>query len=101
MLNVSSMNTVQSGRSLLTVVEAAFPSHPAVYLSNHAVPLAIDVLSVPPVGHQVKVVGETHDFGQPLEDVDAEAFAAVLQRSTSLHHQTETTTWLQEGCNQK
>lgn len=63
-----------------------------IYLSNHAVPLSVDVLAVPPVGHQVKVVGETDDFCQTLQDVDAEPFAAVLQGATSLHHQTETTT---------
>lgn len=47
---------------------------------------------MPPVGHQVKVVGETHTFGQLLEDVDAKAFAAVLHGPASLHHQAEETT---------
>lgn len=62
------------------------------YLSNHAVPLPVNVLSMPPVGHQVKVVGETHTFGQLLEDVDTKAFAAVLHGPASLHHQAEETT---------
>lgn len=61
--------------------------HP--HLSHHAVPLPIDVLPVPPVGHQVKVVGETHNLCQPLEDIDAETFAAVLHGSAALHHQAE------------
>lgn len=62
------------------------------YLSNHAVPLSIDVFSVPSIGHEVKVVGKTHNFCQPLEDIDAEAFAAVLLGPSSLHPQTERTT---------
>lgn len=74
-------------------LQIIFPFGSAIYLSDHAVPLAVDVLSVPAVGHQVKVVGETHYFRQSLQDVDAEAFAAVLEGSASLHHQTETTTW--------
>lgn len=66
------------------------------YLSNHAVPLSIDVFSVPSIGHEVKVVGKTHNFCQSLEDVDAEAFAAMLQGPGSLHPQTGTTTWERE-----
>lgn len=61
------------------------------HLSDHAIPLPINVLSMPPVGHQVKVVGETHNFCQSLEDVDAEPFAAVLHGPVGIHHQTEET----------
>lgn len=66
------------------------------YLSNHAVPLSINVFSVPSIGHEVKVVGKTYNFCQPLEDIDAEAFAAVLLGPSSLHPQTERTTWEKE-----
>lgn len=66
------------------------------YLSNHAVPLSIDVFSVPSIGHEVKIVGKTYNFCQPLEDIDAEAFAAVLLGPSSLHPQTERTTWEKE-----
>lgn len=59
------------------------------YLSHHAVPLAVDVLPVPPVGHQVKVIGEAHNFGQSLEDVYAESFAAVLHGPGAVQQQTE------------
>lgn len=62
----------------------------ATHLSNHAVPLPINVFSMPPIGHEVKVVGKTHNFRQSLEDVDAKAFAAVLHGPRALHHQTET-----------
>lgn len=58
------------------------------HLSDHAVPLSIDVLSMPPIGHQVQVIGETHNLCQSLEDVDAEAFAAVLHGPGAIHHQT-------------
>lgn len=61
------------------------------YLSDHAVPLPVDVLAVPAVGHQVQVVGEAHDLGQPLQHVDAEAFAAVLHGPGAVHHQAEGT----------
>lgn len=47
-------------------------------LSDHAVPNAVDFLAVLPVGDEVKVVGEAHDLGQPLQDVDAEALAALF-----------------------
>lgn len=61
------------------------------HLSNHAVPLPVNVLPVPSVGHQVQVVGEAHNFGESLEDVDAEAFAAVLHGPGAVHHQAEDT----------
>lgn len=48
---------------------------------------------MPPVGHQVKVVGEAHDLGQTLQDVNAEAFAAVLHGYGTFHHQTEAMRW--------
>lgn len=44
---------------------------------------------MPPIGHQVEVIGETHYFGQSLEDVDAEPFAAVLHGPGAIHHQAE------------
>lgn len=62
----------------------------ATHLSNHPVPLPINVFSMPPIGHEVKVVGKTHNFRQSLEDVDAKAFAAVLHGPCALNHQTET-----------
>ena len=44
---------------------------------------------MPPIGHQVEVIGETHYFSQSLEDVDAEPFAAVLHGPGAIHHQAE------------
>lgn len=54
------------------------PRRDATCLSDHAVPNAVDLLPVLPVGDEVKVVGEADDLGQPLEDVDAEALAALF-----------------------
>lgn len=48
------------------------------YFPNHAIPLVVDLLPVLPVGHQVEVVGELDGLGEFLQDVDAEAFAALL-----------------------
>lgn len=59
------------------------------YLSHHAVPDAINLLPVFPIGDQVEVVGEAHDPGQALEDVDAEALAALLHRGHPLLKGTE------------
>lgn len=53
-------------------------------LPNHAVPNPINFLPVLPIGHQVKVVGEADNLGQSLEDVDAEALAALLHGSHAL-----------------
>lgn len=47
-------------------------------LSDHAVPLSVYVLAMSAVGDQVEVISKADDLGQPLEDVDAETFAAVL-----------------------
>lgn len=58
------------------------------HLSDHAVPLPVNVLPVPAVSHQVKVVGEAHNLSQAFQHINAEAFAAVLHGSCSLHHQT-------------
>lgn len=50
-------------------------------LPDHAIPLPITPpLPMSAIGHQVEVIGEAHYFGQSLEDVNAEAFAAVLRR---------------------
>lgn len=55
------------------------------HLSHHAVPHIVDLLAVLPVGHQIKVVGELHVPSDFLQDVDAEAFAALFNvRSSSL-----------------
>lgn len=62
------------------------------HLSDHAVPLAVNVLAMSPVGDQVEVIGEAYDLGQPLQDVDAEPFAAVLHGHGALHHQTDART---------
>lgn len=51
---------------------------------------------MPSVGHEVKVVGETYNLCQPLEHIDAEAFAAVLLGPVSLHPQTGRTMWEKE-----
>lgn len=49
-------------------------------LPDHAIPLPITPpLPMSAIGHQVEVIGEAHYFGQSLEDVNAEAFAAVLR----------------------
>lgn len=58
------------------------------HLPDHPIPLSVYVLPMPAIGHQVKVIGETHNFCQSLEDVDAEAFAAVLHGVYAFQHHT-------------
>lgn len=53
------------------------------HLSHHAVPHVVDLLAMLPVGHQVQVVGELDVPGDLLEDVDAEALAALLDVGSS------------------
>lgn len=55
------------------------------HLSHHAVPHIVDLLPVLPIGHQIKVVGELHVASDFLEDVDAEAFAALFNVRSSSH----------------
>lgn len=58
------------------------------HLTDHPVPLSVYVLPMPAICHQVEVVGETHNFGQSLEDIDAETFAAMLHGVYSFQHHT-------------
>ena len=37
-----------------------------------------------PIGHQVQVIGEADNLGQSLQDVNAEALAALFQGSHTL-----------------
>lgn len=55
--------------------------HLATYLSNHAVPHAVNLLPMLSIGDQVEVISEAHNLGQALEDVNAEALAALFHRS--------------------
>lgn len=48
------------------------------YLSNHAVPHAVDYLAMLAVGDKIEIVGETQSLSQTLQDVDAKSFAAAL-----------------------
>lgn len=66
-------------------------------LPDHAIPLPITPpLPMSAIGHQVEVIGEAHYFGQSLEDVNAEAFAAVLRRFL-IHRHTVVTDRAREG----
>lgn len=53
------------------------------YLSNHAIPDIVDLLSMFSVGDQVQVVGKLNVPGYLLQDIDAEALAALLDVGTS------------------
>lgn len=55
------------------------------YLSHHPIPDIVDLLAMLAIGYQVQVIGELYILGNLLQNVDAEAFAALLDvRPTSL-----------------
>lgn len=60
---------VQTGATLLTC---------ELYLSNHAVPHVVNFLPVLAIGDEVEVVGELDVPGNLLENINAEALAALL-----------------------
>lgn len=55
------------------------------YLSHHPIPDVVDLLAMLAIGYQVQVIGEPHVLCNLFQNVDAEAFAALLDvRPTSL-----------------
>lgn len=55
------------------------------YLSHHPIPDIVDLLAMLAIGYQVQVIGEPHVLCNLFQNVDAEAFAALLDvRPTSL-----------------
>lgn len=55
--------------------------HLALYLPHHAIPHAVNLFSMLSIGDQIEVISEAHNLGQTLEDVNAEALAALFHRS--------------------
>ncbi len=41
---------------------------------------------MPAIGHQIEVIGEAHYFSQALENINTEAFAAVLHGLNALNN---------------
>lgn len=41
---------------------------------------------MPAIGHQIEVIGEAHYFSQALENINTEAFAAVLHGLNALRN---------------
>lgn len=57
----------------------------ASYLSHHPIPHVVNLFAMLAIGYQVQVIGEFDILCDLLQDVNAEAFAALLDvRSTSL-----------------
>lgn len=57
----------------------------ASYLSHHPIPHVVYLFAMLAIGYQVQVIGELDVLCNLLQDIDAEAFAALLDvRSTSL-----------------
>lgn len=55
------------------------------HLSHHPIPDVVDLLAMLAIGYQVQVIGELDILCNLLQNVDAEAFAALLDvRPTSL-----------------
>lgn len=48
------------------------------YLSHHPIPDVVDFLAMLAIGYQVQVIGELHILCNLLQNIDAEAFAALL-----------------------
>lgn len=48
------------------------------YLSHHPIPDIVNLLAMLAIGYQVQVIGELYVFGNFLQNIDAEAFAALL-----------------------
>ena len=48
------------------------------YFSHHPIPDVVDFLAMLAIGYQVKVIGELYIRGNLFQNVDAEAFAALL-----------------------
>ncbi len=44
---------------------------------------------MPAIGHQIEVIGEAHYFSQALENINTEAFAAVLHGLNALNNHAE------------
>lgn len=52
--------------------------HCETNLSNHAIPCAIDLFAMLPIGHQVEIVGELYRLCDLFEDVYTEALATAF-----------------------
>jgi len=48
------------------------------HLSNHAIPCAVDLFPMLPIGHQVEIVGEFYRLCNLFEDVYTEALATAF-----------------------
>lgn len=48
------------------------------YLSHHPIPDVVDLLAMLAIGYQVQVIGELHILCNLLQNINAEAFAALL-----------------------
>lgn len=48
------------------------------YLSHHPIPDVVDLLAMLAIGYQVQVIGELHILCDLLQNIDAEAFAALF-----------------------
>lgn len=69
------------------------------YLSHHPIPDIVDLLAMLAIGYQVQVIGEPHVLCNLFQNVDAEAFAALLDvRPTSLSCVAAETTKRQTHC---
>lgn len=69
------------------------------YLSHHPIPDIVDLLAMLAIGYQVQVIGEPHVLCNLFQNVDAEAFAALLDvRPTSLSCVAAETTKRQTNC---
>lgn len=56
-----------------------------IYLSHHPIPDVVDLLAMLAIGYQVQVIGELDVLCNLLQNVNAEALAALLDvRPTSL-----------------
>ncbi len=47
-------------------------------ISNHAIPCAVDLFAMLPIGHQVEIIGEFYRLGDLFEDVYTEALATAF-----------------------
>lgn len=83
-------------RNVITVKSRALSAGPS-YLADHAVPHVVDLFPVFSVGDQVEVVGELDVPGYLLQNINAEALAALLNVGASWCAVTATQTQKQWG----
>lgn len=80
------MKMVMVSYCAMLILSALVSAHTCLsYLSHHPIPDIVNLLAMLAIGYQVQVIGEPHVLCNLLQNIDAEAFAALLDvRPTSL-----------------